>query len=204
MQQFIVFDGFYNDPEQMRTLFSSLEFEKNSNLLGGTIGPLNYANADMLHHMEHIIGVPSDTFEFVDGSGAFIYNTSSDLPLQNICVNLPDMMTNWIGIISIDAVTDPHFLTFYKHKRTGWDGIPTSPDEFIQEDIKSFDEFQQFISNQSETDWEELTKIAFKQNRLILFRPGLFHSYSDVYGDSKENARLLQFFFLKPKVDTEQ
>lgn len=201
MQEIIVNDGFYINPHQMKTLFSTLDYAKNENILQGLICPMNYANDDMLRQMEHAIGAPGQ-LEFIEGSGSFIINTKDDLPAQSVCVNIPDPSTQWVGIICLNRIDELHFLKFYKNKKTGWNGIPASLEELTSQGINNPEEFNQFLNEENiefEDKWEETTRIEFGFNKLILFRPNLFHSYNDVYGDSKENGRLLQFFFLKQK-----
>lgn len=202
MQQIIVSEGFYNNPQQMKSLFSTLDYAKNENFLQGQICPMNFANEDMLRQMEYYTNVPENTFEFVEGSGTFVINTVEDLPAQAICTNFPDLLTHWVGVVCLSEPEEAHFLKFYKNKRTGWSGVPTSPEEFAKEGINNYEDFQQFLANENvdyQDKWQETTRIEFGFNKLILFRPGLFHSYNDVYGDTKETGRLLQFFFLKPK-----
>lgn len=205
MHEIIVTEGFYTDPLQMKTLFSTLEYEKNENELQGQICPMTFANEDMLRQMEYITNAPEGVYEFIEGSGSFIINQKNDIPLQKVGTNYPDLMTQWIGLVCLSETKEPHFLKFYRHKRTGWDGVPKNREEIEKESINNYDEFQQFIAreNENESNWEETTRIEFGFNKLILFRPGLFHSYSDVYGDSKETGRLLQFFFLKQKIQEE-
>ena len=72
MQRIIVSDGFYSNPEQMKMLFSTLDYGKNENFLQGLMCPLKYANIDMLKQIEYLINVPEDSFEFIDGSGSFV------------------------------------------------------------------------------------------------------------------------------------
>jgi hypothetical protein len=137
----------------------------------------------------------------VEGSGSFIINTKDDIPKQTVGVNFPDINTVWIGIVCLSEVDEPHYLKFYKHKRTGWEKVPPK-EELFGEGITSYNDFQNFIAGENvdvENKWQETSRIKFNTNQLILFRPDLFHSYSDVYGDTKETGRLLQFFFLRPK-----
>lgn len=203
MQQIIIDDNFFTDPEQMRKLFTNLEFVENDNVLRGKICPMQFVNDDMLNYMQQLVGVPAGVtaFEFVPGSGSFILNQETDTPSRAVCVQYPDLMTQWVGVVCLSNPPDPHFLKFYKHNRTGWDGIPTDPSKLSEERLYSYehvDTFIQFENHQWEEKWTETSRIELKQNRLILFRPWLFHSYADVYGDSNDTARLLQFFFLKP------
>jgi hypothetical protein len=205
MQQLIIDSDFYTNSKQMRDLFVNLEFTKNENLLGGKICPMQFANADMLRQFSNLVGVPQDldVFEFVPGSGSFILNQEDEPPLSNICIQYPDLTTQWVGVVSLSENTEPHFLKFYKHKRTGWSSIPTDVEQLSNEKIYSYQHIEAFLEYENhnwEEKWEETTRIELKNNQLVLFRPGLFHSYSDVFGDSKETGRLLQFFFLKPKL----
>lgn len=207
MQQIIISEGFYGDPQQMKTLFSSLDYTKNENFLQGKICPMNFANNDMLQQISYYVNAPEGVLEFVDGSGAFIINQQSELPLQSVCTNFPDLATQWVGVVCLSETEEPHYLKFYKHKRTGWSQVPNDIQEFQKENIASYEDFQKFVQTENEdweNKWQETTRIEFGFNKLILFRPGMFHSYNDVYGDSKETGRLLQFFFLKPKVIQEQ
>ena len=202
MQQIIVTEGFYGNPQQMKTLFSSLDYAKNENFLQGQICPMNYANEEMLRQMEYLINVPENTFEFVEGSGSFVINQETDLPAQSVCTNFPDLMTQWVGVICLSEPEKPHFLKFYKNKKTGWSQVPSTREEMESQGINTYEDFQQFVAEENvgvQDKWLETSRIEFGFNKLILFRPGMFHSYDDVYGDSKETGRLLQFFFLKPK-----
>lgn len=202
MQQIIVSEGFYNNPQQMKSLFSTLDYAKNENFLQGQICPMNFANDEMLKQISYLVGAPEGTLEFIDGSGTFVINQETDLPTRTICTHFPDLMTQWIGIICLSDAEDPHFLKFYKHKRTGWSGVPSTREELAAENINSYEDMQMFLAAENvdyQDKWQETTRIELGLNKLILFRPGLFHSYSDVYGTTKETGRLLQFFFLKPK-----
>lgn len=204
MQQIIVDDQFFSNVDQMKDLFLNLEYVKNENMLQGQICTMQYANDDMLRYIEQLIGVPENisVFEFVPGSGSFILNQETDIPARTICINYPDLLTQWVGVVCLSESDTPHFLKFYRHNRTKWDGIPNDPGQLSEEKLYSYEHintFVQFENDKWEEKWTETSRIELKKNRLILFRPWLFHSYSDVYGKTAETARLMQFFFLKPK-----
>jgi len=203
MKQFIIDSGFYNNPDEMKTLFVNLDFVKNENILGGKICPMNFANQEMLAHIQNIIGVPDgvNAFEFVEGSGSFISNTKDELPARAVCIQYPEPNTQWVGIVSLNPSENPHYLKFYKHKRTGWDYVPMDPEELSKEKLYSYQHVETFVEFENynwEEKWEETSRIELKYNELVLFRPWMFHSYNDVFGDTQQTGRLLQFFFLKP------
>lgn len=202
MQQLIVTEGFYNNPEQMRSLFANLEYTKNDNFLQGQTCSMQFANQEMLRQIEFLVGAKEGSLDFVDGSGSFVMNQHDQMPAQNVCINLPDLSTQWVGIVCLSKSSDPHFINFYKNKKTGWNQIPDDPEEFLKYGINNFNDFYDFLENENvdyQQKWIETSKIELGFNKLILFRPGLFHSYNDVYGDSNETGRLLQFFFIKSK-----
>jgi hypothetical protein len=133
-----------------------------------------------------------------------IRNQQDELPSRTVCIQYPEPNKQWVGIISLKKSEKPHNLKFYKHKRTGWDHVPMDMNELVQENINSYDDIEAFIVNENidwADKWEETSQIELKVNEIVLFRPWMFHSYSDVFGDSHQTARLLQFFFLKPKQD---
>lgn len=202
MQQIIVSEGFYGNPQQMKALFSTLDYAKNENFIQGQLCPMNFANDEMLQQLTHLVGAPEGTFEFVEGSGSFVINQEDELPLQTVCTNFPDLTTQWVGVLCLSESEDPHFLKFYRNKKTGWSGVPNTREELESQNINTYEEFQQFLVEENvdyQDKWTETSRIEFGFNQLVLFRPGMFHSYSDVYGQSKETGRLLQFFFLKLK-----
>jgi hypothetical protein len=204
MKKIIVQSGFYNNVEQMQALFSTLDYVKNENILAGQICPMPYANQDMLKYIQSIItgNGEDEIFEFVPGSGTFIMNSEDELPSLPVCIQLPDLQTEWVGVLPLNESDKPHFLKFYTNKKTGWDGVPNNHEEFAKENIKSYQEFEQFLVSENENwedKWQETSRIQFKKNELILFKSTLFHSYMDTFGKDKESARLLQFFFLKLK-----
>ena len=202
MQQIIVSSGFYDNPLQMRSIFSNLDYVKNENLLQGQIRPMNFANNEMLRTMEQLACMPKDSLEFVEGSGTFILNQETDVPAANVSINLPDPTTQWVCILCLSESEEPHFLKFYRHKRTKWSEIPGMSEELEKENIRTYEDFQNFLDKENvdfQSKWQETTRIEYKFNDLVMFRPSAFHSYNDVYGSSKETGRLLQFFFLKLK-----
>jgi Flp pilus assembly protein TadD len=96
---------------------------------------------------------------------------------------------------------------FWRHRETGWDKAP-SADEARKSPYRTLKEFQRRrISNdanvsfsdlkQGRGDWDLVLEVPMRFNRLILYRSDYFHSISEVFGDSKQNARLVQLFFFE-------
>ena len=48
------------------------------------------------------------------------------------------------------------------------------------------------------TKWEHLMTVPMRFNRLILYRPWLWHSAGESFGENLENGRLVQLMQFKP------
>jgi len=49
-----------------------------------------------------------------------------------------------------------------------------------------------------ESLWEIDMVVPYRYNRLVLFRPWLFHAPGDAFGNTLETSRIVQTFFLRP------
>lgn len=202
MQEIITFSNFYDNPSQMKDLFNNLDFVKNENMLKGSVCPLPFANDDMLNHMCQLVNAPRDSLEFVENSGVFIRNMAQDIPSRTVTTHFPSNDTQWVGILYMSDSKESHYLNFYKHQFYNFDSIIIPKERYTELGIYSHTDLENFIDQENidfENKWSLTTRIEMKFNTLILFRPWLFHSYSDVFGDDINNCRLLQLFFLKPK-----
>ena len=105
----------------------------------------------------------------------------------------------WSGTLYL---TLPEYCTggtdFFRHLPTGTDGVPITPAEQAATGIFSFrDVFDRILgpdANDS-TKWERVLRIPMRFNRLVLFRPWLWHSGGPGFGTSLENGRLVYLMF---------
>ena len=87
---------------------------------------------------------------------------------------------------------------FYRHRKFGTEHAPMKP-----EDLKAYG-----ASNHMEAmtkvfagrgkdrgNWERTMVLPMKFNRLVLFRSWYWHTAGESFGDTPENARLVQLFF---------
>ena len=52
------------------------------------------------------------------------------------------------------------------------------------------------IEGVDDSYWKKTFSVPYKYNRLVLFRPWLFHSPGQAFGDSIESSRIVQTLFL--------
>jgi len=105
----------------------------------------------------------------------------------------------WSGILYLTKDDDCQGGTdFYKHKRLNADRAPLNSNELRRMGIESFESFWHDYLLKDGTNfnkWELTTHIPMKYNRLVLFRPWLFHNAGPSFGTSLENGRLVYPLF---------
>lgn len=107
---------------------------------------------------------------------------------------------HWSGIYYLSRPEDCQGGTdFFRHKGTGADHAPYSQKHLSDWGFASYREFVERVSKPHSKDrsqWEHLMRVPMKFNRLILFRPWLWHTAGPAFGDRPENARLIYLMFM--------
>lgn len=204
MNHSIVIDDFYQYPDKIHELAYSLKTEDNT---GG-----NYAGVmteESLFTEEH-----KKIFQLLAGvnmtnstqlSGKFRFTTESEASKQHIHFD-PGMNSIWAGVCYLqkpeyyDTINDSG-TNFWKHKRTGLTSIPLTQEGIEQYGWHNVDDLKDFLETDGldESLWELTLSVPYKYNRLLLFRPWMFHSPGKSFGTTKDNARIIQTFFLQPE-----
>lgn len=87
---------------------------------------------------------------------------------------------------------------FYRHREQGTDRTYITDAEARAHGFESCSQFAiQTIQNDGNRldKWEHLMTVPMRFNRMIIFRPWFWHTAGKSFGDSPENARLVQLFF---------
>nr|WP_282444579.1 DUF6445 family protein [Idiomarina sp. ATCH4] len=105
----------------------------------------------------------------------------------------------WSGILYLTRDEDCQGGTdFYRHKLLNSDRAPLNQKDLKKMGVKSFESFWHDYLLKDGTDqskWELITHILMKYNRLILFRPWLFHNAGPSFGTNIKNGRLIYPLF---------
>lgn len=106
---------------------------------------------------------------------------------------------DWSGILYLSKDEDCYGGTdFYRHKVLNSDRAPLNQNDLNAMGIKSFDSFWHdylLKDGLDEDKWTLQTHIPMKYNRLILFRPWLFHNAGPGFGSDIKNGRLIYPLF---------
>ena len=180
----IVVDNFYEDPDKVREIALSQEFDNFGTYPGGRTQPF------MVESIENAIqnllypygGLVTDWNVNDGGTGRFQLTTKS----MKSWIHYDDYRnTNWGGVLYLTPNAPVSGGTgFFKSPLDG--SLIGSKDTLIKHrDI--LDEYSK---------WELVSQVGNVYNRLILFRSNQWHSSMEYFGDSYETGRLTQVFFL--------
>ena len=133
-------------------------------------------------------------------SGYFRYSLAGDQHKQYIHV---DPMWDLAGVLYLNPPTQVETsagTSFWMHKKLGMERVPATPAEGALYGFNNYDSIREHLiygDGLDSSKWERYAMIPMRYNRLVLFDPLLWHSHNENFGSVKENARLVQLFFLK-------
>lgn len=198
---YIIVDDFYPNPDEIHFIANTFQTEESSGgNYSGVMTNLPFFTKEHQKIFHHLTG------QFLDSatslSGKFRFSTEEETSKQLIHFD-PGMNTQWAGIVYLQKPEhypsdNTHGTYFWKHKRTGLASIPLTQEGIEKYGWSNVDDLKTFL----ETDgldtslWEQTLYVPYKYNRLVMFRPWLFHSPGNNFGTTKENCRLIQTFFL--------
>lgn len=194
---FIVVDNFYNNPDTIRNHALSTQYQ-NENLLTNWPGKDSedqFVTSDCVTMISQIVNCPL-TLSDMNKCGYYRITKENQKGTQHIHFD-PNPGLIWAGVVYLTPTEKNHAGTkFWKHKKYGWDKAP-SLQEASKYGIKNHDDMVNFFQTDGmdESKWEETFSVPFKYNRLVLFRPWLFHCGGAPFGNTDENSRLVQLFF---------
>lgn len=195
----LVVDDFYDDPYKIRETalrfpYQDLEDQNNypgvNSLSQIEIEGLNEYVSRLVH--EPLKGTPRS------GHCRFRIAMAGDDDRARFTIHV-DGQSYWSGIVYLTLPEHCRGGTeFYRHRELQSDHAP-----LYDEDVKKFGAtscalFTKNLINRDSNDsskWEHLMTVPMRFNRCILFRPWFWHTSGHSFGDSLENARLVQLFF---------
>lgn len=106
---------------------------------------------------------------------------------------------HWSGIYYLSDDADCVGGTdFYRHRETGAEHAPYSHEHLRRWGYNSYEDFTSKVSGPQAKDpskWEHLMQVPMRFNRLVLFRPWLWHNAGPGFGSNMENGRLIHTLF---------
>lgn len=201
MHQVIVIDDFYPNPDTVYDLVYSMSTEeRSSGNYSGVMTNDSFFTTDHQAIFKYITG--DDLTSATSLNGKIRFSLEADTATQHIHFD-PGTNANWAGVCYLQkpehyAVDNDYGTIMWKHKQTGLSSIPLTQQGIEQYGWTGVNDLKQFLETEGrdESLWEKTLEVPYRYNRLVLFRPWMFHSPGRNFGTSKENCRVLQTFFL--------
>lgn len=197
--QFIIVDNFYKQPNDVRNFALAMEKEPESG--GNYAGIMTNNHFLTQEHMEIISKVVGHHVKPSTGfTGKFRFTTTADSYVQDIHFDPGDNNCVWAGVCYLTPIDFPADGTiFWKHNRTGLTSIPLTLDGLTANGF-SPETLKDFLNTDGVTHslWTKTFTVPYQFNRLVLFRPWMFHSPGVAFGNSIDTARVVQTFFFSP------
>jgi hypothetical protein len=195
----LVIDDFFANPMEVRAAALALSYpkpDKPQPYPGVTSAqPMLWPNSDQM--FSQIIGEPLRAKSgFFHGHYRKAYEGNRGFGYIHI-----DPDTVWAGVLYMTLPEHCQGGTeFFRHKKYGTDGAPINAEQLK---IYGEDNADKLVDRLTEVDgldpanWDHITTLPMRFNRLILFRGWMWHTAGVSFGTSDENCRLVQVFFFE-------
>jgi len=194
----IVFDNFYENPDEVRNYALHQEFIATGNYPGKRT-LIHYGNNEIYNKIKcyliplgyNIISFNASNLDDRNGNCAFTISTSKDI--SKTWIHIDNSNKNSSKNINMSGVL---FLTPNAPLNSGT--------VFYNFDYNSDYDTNNRIEKYSHdiTKWKKIDMIGNVYNRLIIFNADIYHSINNLFGTNKYDGRLTQnFFFTCEKID---
>jgi hypothetical protein len=201
--QIIIIDDFYDEPDRIRQMALAMNKTSASGNYAGSMTDQPFFTEDHARVFQLLTGetvVAGTKF-----CGRFRFTHDKDRASQHIHFD-PAPGQIWAGVLYLSLPEhyqhqskDNNFGTeFWQHRQTGLSSIPLLQPELDRYGWYGVPELRHFLETDGmdESLWTQTLQVPMCYNRLVLFRPWLFHSPGRWFGNTDENCRLIQTFFL--------
>ena len=199
LNRYIIVDDFYNDPDEL--VRAATESIKQEELPRGAYAGVMTTNAYLGQQLRDIfqkLTMEPSINSSTNANGKIRFTKEDDPFTFHIHYDV-DMQTKWAGVVYLSKDhPETDGTNFWKHKRTGLEIAPNTPEGFAKYGWKDFKDLRTFLETEGldESLWEKTLTVSYKYNRLVLFRPWLLHSPGPAFGDTLDNCRIIQTLFL--------
>jgi hypothetical protein len=195
-----IIDNFYTDPDPIRAF--ALQQSKTDCSDGNYAGIMTqntFLTQEHVNTFSALVGhrvIPSTSY-----TGKFRFSRVGDQYKQDIHFDPGDNNTAWAGVVymtpNIEGVDG---TIFWKHNRTNLESIPRTIEGLQEHGWTGPEVLKEFldVDGVDHSLWTRTLTVPYKYNRLVLFRPWMFHSPGVAFGEDLKSARCVQTFFWSP------
>jgi len=201
INRYYVVDDFYSNPDEVvRAALASIESGPSQGNFAGAMTSIPFLAEECRELFRKLLLEPS-----IDSStslnGRLRFTRRFDTFRQHIHFD-GGVRTKWAGVVYLSRRHPPvEGTSFWRHKRTGLEQMPRTVEEMRSHGWHSNEDIRHFLEIEGidETLWDKTLTIPYKYNRLVMFRPWVFHSPGPAFGDSYDDSRIIQTLFLGNK-----
>jgi hypothetical protein len=189
-QRVVSTDRFYDDPYSIRKAALTAEYQN-------SVSVRSFSNDEA---MAKFSSIAQSKLELLEDSGKF-YQSLASTAIKPISA-LP--FVDWVGVVYLTLPTQAEghrALSLYSHNKTGLESFPDDVEAHLggwtnlEEVLEGFVEIDG-LQNSCWTDWFTIYQ---RYNRAVLFDAKLWHRELQGFGDTINNCRLSQLFYLRNK-----
>ncbi len=197
LNRFYVVDNFYDNPDELvRVALAGVDDNSRGNYAGLMTGD-SFLSEHQRTFFMGLLQEPSIN-SATHLNGKLRFTLPSDSFSQHIHVDA-GIDTRWAGVVYLSKEHPKVDGTvFWKHKKRGLEEMPRTREGLAAQGWHTGDDIKHFLETDGvdESLWEKTFVVPFKYNRLIIFRPWIFHSPGAAFGDSLKSSRIVQTLFL--------
>ena len=194
----IIVDEFYPDPHKVRDVALGFDYPEQEGNYPGRNSRQRLHIDGLDQAVSDILGQPV-TGDMTQAHAQFRITLEADRAKYHVHV---DTGVDWSGVAYLSLPEHCQGGTdLFCHKPTGTERAPMTEEELA---IFGADTVQAAINDVMIADgndlekWEKVMTLPMRFNRLVLFRPWLWHAAASGFGDCNENGRLIQGLFFAP------
>lgn len=196
-QSLIIVDDFFNDPQAVRDRALSCDYPEAEGPLTfpGRNSSTTFLPTGLDHVMstlaaEALVGCPRPEISH----GKFRITREGD-PSRYL-VHVDPSYLSWVGVIYLSLPEHCRGGTaFYRHRALNSDRTPSQA--VLQ--AQGFSSIAALLQQDAQEPdrWEHIMTVPMRFNRLLFYRPWMWHSAADAFGQSKTDARLVYLLFFE-------
>jgi hypothetical protein len=188
-----VVDDMFRDPYALRQLALDAEYPQNTvaTTYAGRFSDRVFQIPGLDESIAQITGHPVSPVPHPAGHGRFRICLEGETGIGGVHID----NCHWTGVCYLTL--DEHArggTSFFRHRASNTLRAPVYPDDWSAWGFKSVDRLWKDVILRDTNDrskWELTRHVAMKFNRLVLFRPWLWHLADDGFGDCVANGRLI-------------
>jgi hypothetical protein len=199
LNRIYIVDDFYPNPDGvMENVFNDEREDNSGGNYAGVMNSTNFFTPEHQRVFQQLVGHPVSAGTSL--TGKFRFSCVNDTYKQNIHFDAGGENLAWAGVVYMQKHYEEGIegTSFYKHKETGLEEIPRSIEGCSKYGWNSIADLKKFLDTDGVDDskWIKTLTVPYKYNRLVLFRPWLFHAPGKAFGSSIETSRIVQTIFL--------